>query len=173
MSSPFDGSKHSFLAKGGAWVVAQFIVMPAWLVLTPFYGRLTDSIWRQALAGVLLAAGATLGILGVRALGRQRTPFPKPRDKAQLVQNGIYGVVRHPLYTSLIALSFGWACLWSSALGTVLALVQALLLNAKARREEMWLRKLFPEYASYSERVSRLIPIPRGNTEARERRNRE
>lgn len=151
-------SDQSFRAKGGVWVAAQSLAMIGWLVVAPLDGRVTGSPWLLALAGVLLVAGATAGILGVRVLGKSRTPFPKPPDDTRLVQHGIYGVVRHPLYSSLIALSLGWACLWASGGGTVLALVQAALLDAKARREERWLRAKFPEYADYAGRVRRLIP---------------
>jgi protein-S-isoprenylcysteine O-methyltransferase Ste14 len=40
----------------------------------------------------------------------------------------------------------------------LLALLQAVLLDAKARREERWLREKFPDYDRYAEKVCRLIP---------------
>lgn len=137
---------------------AQFVLMAGWLVLTP----LGHSIARAPLlwmpAGALLALGAVTGVAGTFALGGNRTPFPKPREDAQLVRSGVYALVRHPLYSSLIALSLGWACLWGSGLGAALALVQAGFLDAKARREERWLRVQFPAYADYAANVRRLIP---------------
>jgi protein-S-isoprenylcysteine O-methyltransferase Ste14 len=42
--------------------------------------------------------------------------------------------------------------------GVALALLQAVLLYAKARREERWLREEFPDYNRYAAKVSRLIP---------------
>jgi protein-S-isoprenylcysteine O-methyltransferase Ste14 len=107
---------------------------------------------------LLLASGAAAGIAGTLVLGRNRTPFPKPRSDSRLVQTGVYSLVRHPLYASLIALSFGWVCLWASGLGAVLAVVQAILLDAKARREERWLRQQFSDYVAYAAKVRRLIP---------------
>ena len=66
--------------------------------------------------------------------------------------------MRHPIYAGLIALSFGWANLWGSGRGVVLALIQAVLLDIKARREERWLREKFPDYDEYAMKVRRLIP---------------
>lgn len=139
-------------------MLGQFIVMMVWLVLPPLGHSITRSFELLVSAAVLLALGAVAGISGTLALGRNRTPFPKPRSDSRLVKAGIYSLVRHPLYASLIALSFGWACLWESKLGAVLALVQAILLDFKARREERWLITQFPEYAAYTAKVRRLIP---------------
>lgn len=148
----------SFFEKGGGWVLGQFIVLIGWLVLPPLGHSITRSFGFLISAVLLLALGAVAGVSGTLVLGRNRTPFPKPRSDSRLVQSGIYSLVRHPLYASLIALSFGWACLWESELDAVLALVQAILLDFKARREERWLKTQFSEYAVYAAKVRRLIP---------------
>ena len=139
-------------------MVAQFIVMTAWLVLTPKGHKLTDSALGRVAAAVLLSAGAAAGVCGALALGKSLTPFPKPPAQSQLVRRRIYSIVRHPIYSGLVALSFGWACLWGSGRGVALALIQAVLLDIKARREEHWLRERFPDYDQYATRVRRLIP---------------
>lgn len=149
---------QSFLAKGGGWVIAQSIAMVGWLVLTPLSHSISRSPLLLVPAVLLLASGAAAGIAGTRVLGKSLTPFPKPPPDTGLVQTGVYSLVRHPLYASLIALSLGWACLWQSGFGVVLAALQALLLDAKARREERWLRQQFAEYAVYAAKVRRLIP---------------
>ncbi len=157
-AEPPESQRLTFFAKGGAWVVAQFVVMAAWLIVTPLGHPLARSPGLWIAAAVLFGLGAVAGVAGTLVLGKNRTPFPKPRKDSSLVQTGIYAFVRHPLYSSLIALSFGWACLWGSGVGVAIAIVQALLLDAKARREELWLRTQFPEYAAYAARVRRLIP---------------
>jgi len=149
---------ESFSGRGGAWVVAQLIVMTAWLVLTPKGHKLTDSALGRFAAAVLLSGGAVAGVSGGLVLGKSLTPFPKPLAQAQLVRRGIYSIMRHPIYAGLIALSFGWANLWGSGRGVVLALIQAVLLDIKARREKRWLREKFPDYDEYAMKVRRLIP---------------
>jgi protein-S-isoprenylcysteine O-methyltransferase Ste14 len=151
--------RRSFLEKGGAWVVAQFVAMACWMALTPIGHRRTDSVAILMIAAALLVAGAYAGIAGAVALGKSRTPFPMPPEDTRLIRSGIYSFVRHPLYASLIALSLAWACYWESPAGGALAVVQALLLDAKARREERWLREKFPGYADYAAKVKRLIPF--------------
>lgn len=139
-------------------MLGQFVVMAAWLLVAPLGHTIAHSPRLWVPAALLLVIGAIAGIAGTCTLGKNRTPFPKPRGDSQLVQTGIYALVRHPLYASLIALSFGWACLWASAPGVVLAVLQAILLDAKARREDRWLWEQFPEYADYAAKVRRLIP---------------
>ena len=146
------------MGRGGAWVGAQFIVMTAWLVFTSKGHKLTGSTLGRVAAAALLSAGAAAGVSGALVLGKSLTPFPKPPAQGQLVRRGIYSIVRHPIYTGLIALSFGWACLWNSGRGVALALTQAVLLDIKARREEQWLREKFPDYDEYAVKVRRLIP---------------
>ena len=149
---------QSFFEKGGVWVLGQFVILVGWLVLTPVGQSIARSLRLLVPAVVLFAFGAAAGIAGTLVLGRNRTPFPKPRTDSCLVRTGVYALVRHPLYSSLIALSFGWACLWGSGLGAVLAVVQAIFLDAKARREEQWLRQQFSDYADYAAKVRRLVP---------------
>src|SRR5512138_2880821 len=103
-----------FIQRGGLWVVAQNALTVAVVVLAP----LLRGDWANAAvrAGgiALFSMGGWFGIAGVCALGRNRTPFPKPLNDATLIQHGVYGIVRHPLYSSLILASFGWSLVWSS-----------------------------------------------------------
>ncbi len=148
----------SFAARGGWWVVGQSILMLAVLALgLAFHGQWTGAA--SAWVGTLLAAaGAWLGIAGVKELSTNRTAFPKPQADSKLVQTGVYDLVRHPLYASVILLNTAWSLLWRSGPAGVATIALVILLDAKARREEKWLREMFPDYATYAERVRRLIP---------------
>lgn len=154
MSSP----SNSFLARGGAWVVVQSILMTAVIVL----GMMFPGDWtRRAViaTGVMLfGVGGYFGIAGVMVLGKNRTPFPQPRADSELVQHGIYARVRHPLYTSVMLASLGWALIWQSVPAFAAALTLIPFFHAKARREERWLREQFPGYADYLRRVPRFVP---------------
>lgn len=107
---------------------------------------------------VLLGVGAIVGLLGAIGLGRGLTPFPKPAPDMRLVQNGIYAIIRHPLYTSVMAAALGWALVWQSWPALLVGLALIPLLDLKSRREERWLREQFPEYSEYAKRVHRFIP---------------
>jgi protein-S-isoprenylcysteine O-methyltransferase Ste14 len=150
--------KSSFLERGGAWVLAQSLLMPLVVALGPWCRGSVASNSLRAGAGALLAAGAAFGIAGVWMLGRNRTIFPKPNEDSELIQRGVYRLVRHPLYTSLTLLALGWALWWASWPTLFAALAQTILLDQKSRREEVWLRARFPTYADYARRVRRLVP---------------
>ena len=107
---------------------------------------------------VFLLAGAACGLFGAVALGRNLTPFPRAGSGARLVCNGIYRLMRHPLYAALMYASFGWALFRGSWPACITAAALTLFLNAKARREEQWLLEQFPAYSDYAQRVKRFIP---------------
>jgi protein-S-isoprenylcysteine O-methyltransferase Ste14 len=151
-------SARSFAARGGAWVAAQSILMVAAVVLAVMF----PGDWTQIpviVIGVgLFIIGGCFGIAGVMVLGRNRTPFPQPREDSELVRHGIYARVRHPLYTSVMLASLGWALIWQSMAAYVAALTLIPFFHAKALREEHWLREQFPGYVDYMKRVPRFVP---------------
>lgn len=150
--------QRSFKERGGQWVLAQAglllaAVLSGWLWHGQWQSKITTA------AGLLLVIlSALTGIAGATALGRQLTPFPRPASQADLIQTGIYHFIRHPLYTSVSSITFGWALLRASAPALGVALALAWFFDAKARREEHWLRRQFPDYADYAQRVCRFIP---------------
>ena len=153
-----NNRKADTTARGGIWVVAQFVLMIAGLAAGPIW-RAQWPGWLTLAAGiVLLLVGAWLGLRGKRDLGAHRTPFPQPKLDGQLITTGIYARLRHPLYASVIALGFAWALLWRSWPALGLAVAQIPFFDAKARREERWLRARFRGYAAYVRRVKRFIP---------------
>jgi protein-S-isoprenylcysteine O-methyltransferase Ste14 len=151
-------SDDGFIQRGGLWVAAQSVLTLAALLLAP----LLRSQWHNSIATVfgvlLLGVGAWFGIAGVRALGHNRTPFPQPLEASTLVRRGVYGVVRHPLYSSLICATAGWALVWGSWAGLAAAGALTLILRGKAIREEHWLRDRYPEYVEYARRVKAFVP---------------
>jgi protein-S-isoprenylcysteine O-methyltransferase Ste14 len=75
-----------------------------------------------------------------------------------LVRHGIYAVIRHPLYTSVIAASIGWALVWQSWPALLVAASLVPFFQAKASREERWLREKLPDCAGYERQVHRFLP---------------
>lgn len=148
----------SFVTRGGWWVVGQSILLLSVVALGVLFHGQWHRAWGMVIGAVLAVLGGVVGLAGVRALGQNRTAFPKPVEGATLVQHGVYGLVRHPLYSSVILVSFGWGLLWQSGPALWAAAVIAIFLNSKANREECWLRDKFSEYPEYQKRVSRLIP---------------
>ncbi|MEI6352310.1 MAG: isoprenylcysteine carboxylmethyltransferase family protein [Verrucomicrobiota bacterium] len=147
-----------FFERGGVWVLGQSVLLGAVVLLGVFFGGSRFPAAVVLLGAVLMAVGAGVALVGALGLGRNLTPFPKPAEQARLVQNGIYSLIRHPLYTSVISVSIAWALLWQSWLALLVALALIPFFHSKARHEERWLRERFPEYADYARRVRRFIP---------------
>jgi len=147
-------------ARGGGWVVLQFVLLAAVLgvgLLAP--GWPDGARWWLKVAAVLLVFGGVFVIaLAGRALGSGLTPFPKPSETGELVENGPYAVVRHPIYTGGILFTAGISLAlspWALVPAGVLAVVWAL----KAAVEERFLVERYPAYVEYRARTRyRLVP---------------
>lgn len=156
-----DRSLPSFGSRGEGWVALQLALAGAIGVVGVSRGDAWSgpSRWVTNVAGAtLLAAGIVGAAAGAVGLGGALSPFPRPRTGGALVESGIYARIRHPIYASLAAGAIGWGLLEASPPALGLALVLAVVLDLKARREEAWLAETYPGYAAYRARTRRLIP---------------
>lgn len=151
-------SSNTFAARGGWWVVGQSLLMLATVMLAAMFPGNWTNLAIIVAGSVLFAIGGYFGIAGVIVLGKNRTPFPQPREGSKLIKHGIYSRVRHPLYTSVMLASLGWALIWQSTAAFCAAFTLLPFFYAKTRQEERWLRNLFPGYADYARRVPRFLP---------------
>lgn len=108
---------------------------------------------------VLLVSGFILAIVGLINLGRNLTPLPAPKNSATLIVFGAYRLVRHPIYSGIIFMAFGWGLWVKSWLTIGYALLLFIFFDVKSRYEERLLAEKFPEYAAYRKRVKKLLPF--------------
>lgn len=159
-----DSRRPALGHRGEYWVILQGLLLLA-LVLVPRQPMVAFipispavEIIARAIAGILGGLGVVFVLRGMIDLGKNLTPLPYPRSEGQLVQTGIYRWVRHPLYSGLILLTLAWSCFTLSWSQLLVSLILALILNAKASREEQWLEEKYPDYSSYRQQVKKLIP---------------
>lgn len=146
---------------GEGWFLLQIAFMVAVIAAGIFVGGQWSGAPRFAASvagGALILAGVALGYRGIRDLDRSLSPLPRPRDTAVLIQDGVYRRLRHPIYAGLILLALGWGLLTASWLSIGLAVALALLLDLKARREEVWLRERYPGYVGYAAHTRKFVP---------------
>jgi protein-S-isoprenylcysteine O-methyltransferase Ste14 len=110
-----------------------------------------------ALGLVLACGGGWLSVAGLRGLGRNLSAAPRPRSDAELVREGPYRRIRHPIYAGIIAGSFGWGLMSASPLSLAFAVALTVWFDLKSRREEGWLDERYPGYAAYVARTHRFI----------------
>jgi protein-S-isoprenylcysteine O-methyltransferase Ste14 len=147
--------------RGVGWVLLQVVLIVLVVAAAWSLGPDWSSTLRVAgiVAGiVLLALGLLLIFRGVIDLGDAMTPVPQPRDDAELVETGVYGRVRHPIYSGLIFAALGGALVQASLAAIVLAGCLALVLRLKSGLEERWLVARYSRYAAYQARTRRFIP---------------
>lgn len=146
---------HTFVERGGGWVAVQVILFLAWGVVVTQRSGLPG--WLRGAGLALAVAGAVLAMAGLTGLGRNLTPYPEPVAGGALVEHGVYGIVRHPIYggVALGAMGAGLAfgSLGSSGVGVVLLV----FFGVKARREERRLEASYPAYADYRRRVRAML----------------
>lgn len=146
--------------RGTGWVVSQFVAMGlvmASILVPPRWPEGAQTLL-GALGGVLAVAGATIAVWASRALGRGLTPFPLPSSRGELVTNGPFRLVRHPVYAGGLVLFLGWS-LYAGVVALAFTLLLGVLWDRKARLEERHLRHRYPGYEAYARRVrGRIVP---------------
>lgn len=150
--------------RGEYWVLLQgalligFVLVP---VYRPVAGNIGLSGWFYLRLGITVVLGLAASILvikGLLDLGRNLTPLPYPRQDGQLVRSGVYGIVRHPLYSGLILAAFSWVIFQLSLSHLMVAIILFIFFDTKANREEAWLSQKYSEYSDYQQQVKKLIP---------------
>ena len=129
-----------FLLAGYAWSVYEFTVLdePRFPPLYLFFG-------------LILFTGGVAIELKVRTELTDKAKFPdfsstkklQIVEGHQLITDGIFKYVRHPLYIGRTLLSFGWTFIFSSLFGLVLITFGVIFFIPRIRIEENMLSKEF------------------------------
>jgi len=85
-------------------------------------------------------------LLAIKDLGRNLSPFPRPINNSNLVTSGIYRFTRHPMYYSLIFISFGVFITKLSIYYLFLSISLGLIIKFKIALEEQYLNKKFKNF---------------------------
>lgn len=82
------------------------------------------------------------------------------QENQKVVDTGLYGVVRHPMYAVTILLFLSFPLVLGSWIGFVLFLHYPILIAVRIKNEEMVLEQGLEGYAEYKKRVKyRIIPF--------------
>ncbi len=159
---PMDGSRLPALGpRGEGWVALQLVGFVGG-GLAGLLGPAWGEPWRTAglVVGIgLIALGAAAVVLGVLGLRENLTAVPRPVEGGRLIDSGVYGLVRHPIYTGGVAAALGWGLATASPAAILVAVLLGVFFDLKARREEAWLVATYPGYEAYRARVRRLVPF--------------
>jgi protein-S-isoprenylcysteine O-methyltransferase Ste14 len=149
-------------AKGWVLVVIQF----ALLGVTLFSAAYEFKFAGRALMPVVHYIGVTFILIGALlftfiliSFGQYMTPNPVPRNNSVLKTTGIYRLVRHPMYFTVLVLLIGVILYFQAFYSLVWLVIAFLFLIYKTTREEQYLTQKFPEYSEYKKTTKRIIPF--------------
>ena len=92
-------------------------------------------------------------LVAIKELGRNFSHFPRPINNSNLVTKGIYRFTRHPMYYSLIFISFGVFITKLSIYYLFLSISLTLIIKFKIVLEEKYLKTKFKNYLLYKNEV--------------------
>ena len=102
---------------------------------------------------IIIIIASIIMLLAIKDLGNNLSPFPKPIVNGKLITSGIYRFIRHPMYYSLILISFGFFLTKLSFYHLGLTISLALIIKFKIILEEKYLNKKFKNYFLYTDKV--------------------
>ena len=107
-----------------------------------------------------LTLGITLRVIAVATLKKQFTVRVAIVEHHQIVDTGIYGIIRHPSYLGHLASLLGMGLLsenWISLIVSIILPVAAILYRIHVE-EAALVRHFGPAYQVYARRTKRLLP---------------
>ncbi|MCC3406324.1 MAG: isoprenylcysteine carboxylmethyltransferase family protein [Microcoleus sp. PH2017_10_PVI_O_A] len=153
-----NNSHGEYLVLLQVGLFAAFTILPVYQ-LPGFKIESTQLLYFSwTIASILSLSGLILIVKGLINLGKNLTPLPYPKAGGELVQTGVYGIVRHPLYSGGIFAALAWTIFQFSLSHLIATAVLLIFFDIKANREETWLTQKYPDYSEYRQRVKKLIP---------------
>ena len=126
-----------------------------WLYLQPW----PAGLWPFWLGATVMVAGLLFAVWAREHLGSNWSSEVTIKQDHELITTGPYAVVRHPIYTGILAGFLGTAIALSQVRGFVVFVLIFLILWLKLRMEEQLMHTQFGEtYATYAHQTAALVP---------------
>jgi protein-S-isoprenylcysteine O-methyltransferase Ste14 len=142
-------------------IAAYFLLITGHRLAHPLSARVIPHMEVIAWAGaVLCVAGLGFCIWARVTLGRNWSSAVALKEGHELIERGAYRLVRHPIYTGLIAMFLATVIVLGHVGGIIGLVLVFISFWIKLRDEERVMLKQFPDqYAAYQQRVKRIIPF--------------
>jgi len=159
LRNPQSHGFYRFFAFEG--ILVLFLLNLSYWFLAPL--SLPQLISQTLLFTSLYCVARAVALLKKKGGQRRRSARPENlpfENTEQLVTDGIYGRIRHPMYSSLLFLTWGLLLKRISALTALVAAITSVVVVVAALVEEKENVAFFGEpYRRYMERTKRFIPF--------------
>lgn len=137
-------------------VSIQFVLFGCYAI--DFDWSLGFSLFFKFIGLAVAIIGLIISLLAVLQLNKNLSPFPTPKEKAVLLENGLYKFVRHPIYSGLLLLFYGYGIYVDSIYKLLISSLLLVLFYFKTNYEERLLEIKFQDYSLYKLKVGRFFP---------------
>ena len=144
-------SKKEFLL-----VISQFIIIGLHFIkFNLFNQKLIQGEFPPInyISNFLITLALIIIIFSAKDLGKSLSPMPRPKENSKLITSGIYSFFRHPMYYSLIIISFSFFMKSLTIYNLILCILLTFIISNKINIEEEYLTKKFHNYTSYKNEV--------------------
>jgi protein-S-isoprenylcysteine O-methyltransferase Ste14 len=165
-----ERSRLQFAENQKSWdryvLVSIYLLMFVWFIVMPldakrFRWSPDFPIWLKTLGGLMLIPSLYL-IFESTAQNTFASTMVRIQTerKQRVISTGVYGLVRHPMYSGAVFMMFGAPLLLGSLYGVIIAAIAFCVLVGRIMGEEKMLTSELAGYSEYSQRVRyRLIPL--------------
>lgn len=118
-----------------------------------------SGIWPFWIGVAVTIGGLLIAVWAREHLGSNWSRSVTIKQSHELITTGPYALVRHPIYTGILTGFLGTAIALSELRGFIGFALISLVLWAKLRMEEEWMRSQFGEtYSTYVRQTAALVP---------------
>jgi protein-S-isoprenylcysteine O-methyltransferase Ste14 len=118
-----------------------------------------SGLWSFCVGAAVTVAGLLFAVWARQHLAGNWSNSVTIKQGHELITTGPYALVRHPIYTGILAGFLGTAIALSQVRGAIGFVLMFVAFWAKLRMEEKWMRSQFGEtYAIYAHQTAALVP---------------
>ena len=142
------------------FLIAIVLLSTTRIPLPWLYRQLWPSgIWPFWIGAVVTVVGLLFAVWARHHLASNWSSAVTIKQGHELITTGPYALVRHPIYTGILTGFLGTAIALSQVRGVIGFVLIFVVLWAKLRTEEEWMRSEFGEtYVTYAHQTAALVP---------------
>jgi protein-S-isoprenylcysteine O-methyltransferase Ste14 len=152
----------SWITAKGNYIMVKLISKSALLIMIVAILYLLSSGNLLSLSPSVIAVqllAVALSVWSRRSFQPDQFSIHAEPKKGQLLSRGPYQYIRHPMYAAALLLI--WSGIWAhtSPVNLAIGVIVTGIVGVRIGIEEQHLRTRYPDYAEYSHRTKRIIPL--------------